>query len=169
MKKISVWTAFLIAVLLCLATFMTTYTLVRRSTVPNTGLTDGIGISQNTSKEYSEFVTKLADKISEVDEVATNVAAISQEQAASSQEILASSETMVEQAEKLSENSQEIADALARDYKIATRGGLHCAPLCHNFLGTSRTGLVRISVSGENTQEEAYAFLNAMEQIVKKI
>ena len=71
--------------------------------------------------------------------------------------------------EVLGSDSQEIADALARDYKIATRGGLHCAPLCHNFLGTSRTGLVRISVSGENTQEEAYAFLNAMEQIVKKI
>lgn len=70
--------------------------------------------------------------------------------------------------EVLGSDSQEIADALARDYKIATRGGLHCAPLCHNFLGTSRTGLVRISVSGENTQEEAYAFLNAMEQIVKK-
>lgn len=71
--------------------------------------------------------------------------------------------------EVLGSDSQEIADVLARDYKIATRGGLHCAPLCHNFLGTSRTGLVRISVSGENTQEEAYAFLNAMEQIVKKI
>lgn len=61
-------------------------------------------------KQTDGIIRQMTDKISEVDEVATNVAAISQEQAASSQEILASSETMVEQAEKLSENSQEIAD-----------------------------------------------------------
>ena len=49
-------------------------------------------------------------KIGEVDEVATNVAAISEEKAASSMEIMASSEAMVEQARQLSNCSQEIAE-----------------------------------------------------------
>ncbi len=66
-------------------------------------------------------------------------------------------------------DSQEICDLLSENYGIATRGGLHCAPLCHKFLGTEKTGLVRASVSGSNTLEEAYVFLNAIKQISAKI
>lgn len=65
-------------------------------------------------------------------------------------------------------DSQEVADILANEYGIATRGGLHCAPLCHSFLGTARTGLVRVSVSGANTVDEANTFLNAVEKITKR-
>ena len=64
-------------------------------------------------------------------------------------------------------DSQEVCDILANDYDIATRGGLHCAPLCHKFLGTDKTGLVRASVSGDNTTQQALDFVNAIKQIVK--
>ena len=61
-------------------------------------------------------------------------------------------------------SSFELADALCeRGY--ATRGGLHCAPLCHRFFGTSETGTVRVSVGRFNTAEEIDGFLNAVEKI----
>ena len=65
-------------------------------------------------------------------------------------------------------DSQEICDILSQNYGIATRGGLHCAPLCHKFLGTEKTGLLRASVSGNNTLEETYIFVNAIKQIINK-
>ena len=64
-------------------------------------------------------------------------------------------------------DSQEVCDILASEYDIATRGGLHCAPLCHTFLGTQKSGLVRASVSGDNTTQQAFDFIDAIKQIVK--
>ena len=61
-------------------------------------------------KQTDDLIQQMTAKIGEVDEVATNVAAISEEQAASSMEIMASSEAMVEQARQLSNCSQEIAE-----------------------------------------------------------
>lgn len=74
MKKISVWTALLIAVLLCLATFMTTFLVMNEKIGGNTpaqGSTLNRLEKDPTSgdKNYSEFVKKLADKFSEVDSV----------------------------------------------------------------------------------------------------
>lgn len=37
---------------------------------------------------------------------------------------------------------------------IITRSGLHCAPLAHKFLNTTKSGLVRISVNHKNTLKE---------------
>ena len=68
MKKITVWTALLIAVLLCLATFMTTYALLGTKTVPESQ-TPVENSSQESNPRYSEFVTKLADKMSAVDSI----------------------------------------------------------------------------------------------------
>lgn len=64
---------------------------------------DNIGVA-------NELVESMIQKIGQVDDVATNMAAISQEQAASSEEILATSETMVEQAENISGNSGTVAE-----------------------------------------------------------
>ena len=50
-------------------------------------------------------------------------------------------------------DSTELADHLARR-GIATRAGLHCAPLVHRYLGTERSGLCRISLSPANTLRE---------------
>ncbi len=61
-------------------------------------------------EETSELIEHMIDKINQVDEVATNVAAISQEQAASTEEILATSETMLQQAKGIAENSKQVAN-----------------------------------------------------------
>lgn len=60
--------------------------------------------------ETSDLIEHMIEKINQVDEVATNVAAISQEQAASTEEILATSETMLQQAKGIAENSKQVAD-----------------------------------------------------------
>ena len=63
-------------------------------------------------------------------------------------------------------SSSQMADALAQR-GIAVRGGLHCAPGAHRFLGTLRRGAVRASVGHANTFPEADAFLAAVAEILK--
>ncbi len=53
-------------------------------------------------QETSHLIEGVVEKINQVDQVATNVAAISEEQAASSDEILATSESMLQQAKSIS-------------------------------------------------------------------
>lgn len=57
-----------------------------------------------------ELIQKIMQKISEVDDVASNVAAISQEQAASTEEIHATSENMVDQATSIATSSQSVLE-----------------------------------------------------------
>lgn len=67
-------------------------------------------------QDTSALIGNVVDKINQVDQVATNVAAISEEQAASSDEILATSESMLQQAKNISKNSGQVekeADNLA--------------------------------------------------------
>lgn len=63
--------------------------------------------------------------------------------------------------------SSDVADRLGR-MGIAVRGGLHCAPGAHRFLGTLRRGAVRASVGYANTFKEVDAFLNAVNAIVRE-
>lgn len=60
-------------------------------------------------QDTSRLIEGVVDKINQVDQVATNVAAISEEQAASSDEILATSESMLQQAKGITENSEQVA------------------------------------------------------------
>lgn len=54
------------------------------------------------------------------------------------------------------------------DYDIATRTGLHCAPLVHEQLGTAEIkGTVRFSLGPFNTEEQIDIAINAIEEIVK--
>ncbi|MDO4741504.1 MAG: aminotransferase class V-fold PLP-dependent enzyme [Eubacteriales bacterium] len=55
-------------------------------------------------------------------------------------------------------SSQAAADALDRE-GIAVRGGLHCAPGTHRFLGTLTTGAVRVSPGCMNTREDVMALV----------
>lgn len=64
-------------------------------------------------------------------------------------------------------DSNEIADILDKRYSICVRGGFHCAPLCHKFLGTEDQGAVRISLSMFNTEKELHYLLNVLELISK--
>ncbi|MBQ3477778.1 MAG: aminotransferase class V-fold PLP-dependent enzyme [Clostridia bacterium] len=61
--------------------------------------------------------------------------------------------------------SAQAADALARR-DIAVRGGLHCAPEAHRFLGTLRRGAVRASIGHANTFEEVERFLQAVRALL---
>ncbi len=54
------------------------------------------------------------------------------------------------------------------DHEIATRTGLHCAPLAHEHLGTSPKGTVRMSVGPMNRQEDIDAAIEAVTQIAGK-
>ncbi len=54
------------------------------------------------------------------------------------------------------------------DHNIATRTGLHCAPLVHRQLGTEEVhGGVRFSVGAFNTEEEIAAAIAAIEDIAR--
>ncbi|MFH1756682.1 MAG: aminotransferase class V-fold PLP-dependent enzyme [Pseudomonadota bacterium] len=51
------------------------------------------------------------------------------------------------------------------DFGIATRDGLHCAPLVHRRLGTGRRGGVRFSLGPFNTSADIDRVLEAMAKI----
>ena len=61
--------------------------------------------------------------------------------------------------------SERIADILSSRYGIAVRGGLHCAPLMHEHLGTLDNGLVRLSFSHYNTEKEIDFLLFALQEL----
>lgn len=65
-------------------------------------------------------------------------------------------------------SSEEFADILSSDYDIAVRGGLHCAPLMHEWLGTIDGGLVRASLAPQNSAREIYTFISAVKEILSK-
>jgi selenocysteine lyase/cysteine desulfurase len=61
--------------------------------------------------------------------------------------------------------SEQLAEILSSTYGVALRGGLHCAPLMHEALGTLDNGLVRASFSHYNTTREIDEFLTALQSI----
>ncbi len=62
--------------------------------------------------------------------------------------------------------SEEVAQILSSKYDIAVRGGLHCAPKMHEALGTDE-GLVRLSFSHFNNENEVDELLSALQEIAK--
>ncbi len=60
---------------------------------------------------------------------------------------------------------EDVSAILDGDFEIATRAGLHCAPLVHEDLGTSPRGGVRLSIGPFNTAEEIERVLEAMAAI----
>ncbi len=65
-------------------------------------------------------------------------------------------------------DSGYVADILDQKYSICCRGGFHCAPLCHKFLGTDNQGAVRLSIGAFNTEKEIFSTIRAIEEIAKK-
>lgn len=51
-------------------------------------------------------------------------------------------------------DSTEVSYTLDKQYNIACRSGLHCAPLAHNHFKTLNSGIVRLSVGCFNTNAE---------------
>jgi selenocysteine lyase/cysteine desulfurase len=66
-------------------------------------------------------------------------------------------------------SSAELANVLSSKYDIAVRGGLHCAPLMHQFLKTEDDGLLRASLSPQNTKKEIGNFILAIKEILSFI
>lgn len=64
-------------------------------------------------------------------------------------------------------DSGEITFLLDSEYDIATRSGIHCAPLAHKTLGTLEQGAVRFSIGYFNTKEEIDKAINALKEIAK--
>ena len=64
-------------------------------------------------------------------------------------------------------DSNIVADYLAERHQIVVRGGLQCAPLMHQYLGTYNIGVVRASVSCITTKQECYALLNAVQGLLQ--
>jgi selenocysteine lyase/cysteine desulfurase len=65
--------------------------------------------------------------------------------------------------------SSEISYILDQTFDIATRSGLHCAPLAHKTLGTLEQGTVRFSFGYFNTKDQVNAALNAVEHITREL
>ncbi|MBQ4264620.1 MAG: aminotransferase class V-fold PLP-dependent enzyme [Clostridia bacterium] len=62
--------------------------------------------------------------------------------------------------------SQELASLLDTE-GIAVRGGLHCAPGAHRFLGTLESGAVRISPGAYNTRDEIVRLAKLVHGVTK--
>ena len=62
-------------------------------------------------------------------------------------------------------DSGEITFLLDSQYNIATRSGIHCAPLAHKTLGTLKQGAVRFSMGYFNTKEEIDKAIEALKDI----
>lgn len=59
-------------------------------------------------------------------------------------------------------DSGEVAWRLDRDYGIACRAGLHCAPWAHQTIGTLRSGTIRFSPGYFNTANDIVAAVEAV-------
>ncbi|BBB90588.1 MAG TPA: aminotransferase class V-fold PLP-dependent enzyme [Methylomusa anaerophila] len=62
----------------------------------------------------------------------------------------------------------DIAYRLDRDYGIACRSGLHCAPWAHRTIGTLKTGAVRFSPGYFNTPKQISEAVRAVGQLAAK-
>lgn len=65
--------------------------------------------------------------------------------------------------------SSDLSAVLDEEYNICTRGGFHCAPLAHKYLGTYDYGCVRFSFGYFNTEEEILYAANAVKEISEYI
>ena len=64
-------------------------------------------------------------------------------------------------------DSSEVSYLLDRKFGICTRSGFHCAPLSHLALGTTDTGLVRISPGYFNNETEIELAIKAIQSIAR--
>ncbi len=62
---------------------------------------------------------------------------------------------------------EDFAAILDADFNIATRSGLHCAPLVHERLGTSPRGAVRFSIGPLNSDADISAALSAVRAVAR--
>lgn len=64
-------------------------------------------------------------------------------------------------------DNSELSFILDRDYGIATRSGLHCAPLAHQTIGTFPKGTIRFSFGYFNDERDIRYCLDSINKIIK--
>lgn len=62
-------------------------------------------------------------------------------------------------------NSSDVSLELYENFEIASRSGVHCSPLVHEYMNTQKQGMVRFSFSCFNTKEEIEIGINAIKEI----
>ena len=62
-------------------------------------------------------------------------------------------------------DSAYVSDILNYKYGIITRCGAHCAPLMHKYLKTEKRGIVRLSLSFQNSIEDIDLTIRAIREI----
>lgn len=65
-------------------------------------------------------------------------------------------------------SADQVVDALDREFSIAARGGLHCAALAHETLGTMKEGLVRLSFGYFNSELQVNELARAIHEISQR-
>ena len=65
-------------------------------------------------------------------------------------------------------DSGEVTFRLDREFGIATRSGIHCAPLAHKSIGTLKQGAVRFSLGYFTTKEEVEEAIKAIKVIASE-
>jgi len=63
---------------------------------------------------------------------------------------------------------KNINNALAQEFDIACRSGLHCAPWAHQTIGTIHTGTIRFSPGYFNTTEDIDQALDAVRKVAQR-
>lgn len=66
-------------------------------------------------------------------------------------------------------SAEEAAEILDREYHIATRCGLHCAPLAHQTLGTFPQGTLRFSFGAFTREADLFSAVSALEDIITEV
>lgn len=64
-------------------------------------------------------------------------------------------------------DANTVSQILDEEYGICTRAGSHCAPLFHEKMKTENRGILRLSLSHYNTEDEIYEVVSAIEKISK--
>lgn len=64
-------------------------------------------------------------------------------------------------------DSTFVSDYLSEEFGICTRAGLHCAPLVHKHFGTLDRGMVRASLSADNTLTDILTLEKAIKKLSK--
>lgn len=62
--------------------------------------------------------------------------------------------------------AEEAAFILANSFSILVRGGLHCAPLIHKYLGSEPHGTIRVSPGYFTTEEEMKQLIEAVYKLI---
>lgn len=61
----------------------------------------------------------------------------------------------------------DVAEILSEEFDICVRSGYHCAPLIHDFIGsTNYGGTIRVSIGAFNTKDDLDIFIQALETFI---